>query len=127
MPHRSPTSSQFADLAAVLAQAVGRAAKILEISETELAQIISTSETTASNILSGIGQLRPDTREGELGALLVRLHLALDALIGNEDKKRLVWLNSHNRALNCVPRQIMLKAEGLCSVVAYLEGMRRTT
>jgi len=57
---------------------------------------------------------------------LIRLYRSLDALVGNDGEKRLAWMNSHNRALSGVPRDLMQKAEGLCAAVAYLDGMRAT-
>lgn len=126
MSHPSALSSRSPDPGAVLAKAVGRAAALLGITGAALAQIIGTSEATISRILNGDRPLNPDTKEGELGALVVRLYRSLDALVGNDGDKRLAWLNSHNRTLNGVPRQIILKAEGLCATVAYLDGMRAT-
>lgn len=110
----------------VLAKAVGRAAAQLGLSGAALARIIGVSEATVSRVVNGDRPLPPNTKEGELGALLVRTYRSLDALVGNDADKRLVWMNSRNRALNGVPRELVVTAEGLCAVVAYLDGMRAT-
>jgi hypothetical protein len=90
------------------------------------AKDIGASGATVSRILNGDRPLSPDTKEGELAALLIRLYRSLDALVGNDGEKRLAWMNSHNRALNGMPRDLVQKAEGLCAAVAYLDGMRAT-
>ena len=110
----------------VLAKAVGRTANLLGMTGAALARTIGSSDATVSRILKGDRALKPDTKEGELAALLIRLYRSLDALVGNDAQKRLAWMNTHNRALNGVPREVILKAEGLCAVVAYLDGMRAT-
>jgi len=58
--------------------------------------------------------------------LLIRLYRSLDALVGNDEKRRLDWLNAYNRAFNGVPKDMVQTAQGLVLVVAYLDGMRAT-
>ena len=122
----NPTPVRSSDPAVVLAKAVGRAPALLGMPGSALARTIGSSEATVSRILNGDRPLSPDTKEGELAALLIRLYRSLDALVGNDGEKRLAWMNSHNRALNGVPRDLVQKAEGLCAAVAYLDGMRAT-
>jgi hypothetical protein len=122
----NPTSVRSPDPATVLAKGVGRAAALLGMTGSTLARTIGASEATVSRMLNGDRPLSPETKEGELAALLIRLYRSLDALVGNDGEKRLAWMNSHNRALNGVPRDLVQKAEGLCAAVAYLDGMRAT-
>jgi plasmid maintenance system antidote protein VapI len=121
-----PTPARSSDPGVVLAKGVGRAAALLGMTGSALARTVGASEATVSRILNGERPLNPDTKEGELAALLIRLYRSLDALVGNDGEKRLAWMNSHNRALGGVPRDLVQKAEGLCAAVAYLDGMRAT-
>jgi transcriptional regulator with XRE-family HTH domain len=121
-----PLKASAPDPGIVLAKAVARAAALLGLTGAALSRIIGCSEATISRVLNGERPLRHDTKEGELAALLVRLYRSLDALVGNDGDKRLAWMGSHNRALNGVPRELILKAEGLCAALTYLDGMRAT-
>ena len=49
---------------------------------------------------------------------------SLDALVGGNDRQRLLWMNSHNRALNAIPAELVRTAEGLVRTLAYLDSMR---
>lgn len=109
---------------AVLAKATARAAVLLGINGASLAKVLGVSEATVSRVLRGERALAPHAKEGELAALLVRLFRSLDALVGNDESRRLAWLRSHNDALNGTPAQLILKAEGLVQTVAYLDAMR---
>jgi plasmid maintenance system antidote protein VapI len=112
------------DPGAVLAKATARAAALLGLNGAVLAKIIGASEATVSRILRGERVLSPRTKEGELAALLVRLFRSLDALVGNDEGRRLAWMRSHNDTLNGTPAELILKAQGLVLTVAYVDGMR---
>lgn len=49
---------------------------------------------------------------------------SLDALVGTDDQKRLVWMTTHNKALGGVPQQLVQSAAGLVTALNYLDGMR---
>ncbi len=108
----------------VLAKATARAAGLLGLSGAALARVIGVSEPTVSRLLHGERPLNPESKEGELAALLVRVFRSLDALVGNDDQQRLAWMKSHNQALAGVPVQLIEKAEGLVATLRYLDGMR---
>ncbi len=112
------------DPGAVLAKATSRSSVLLGLTGAALARVIGVSEPTVSRVLSGDRPLNPASKEGELAALLVRVFRSLDALVGNDDQKRLAWMKSHNQALAGVPLQLIEKAEGLVTTLAYLDGMR---
>lgn len=112
------------DPAMVLAKATTRAAQFLGLTGAALSDTIGLSEPTVSRILKGSRGIDPHSKEGELALLLVRVFRSLDTLVGADDKRREVWLNSHNKALGGVPRKLLLTAEGLVSTLAYLDGMR---
>lgn len=113
-----------AEPAAVLATATQRAAALLGLNGAALARILGVSEATVSRIARGERGLPPDSKEGELALLLVRLYRSLDALVGNDESRRLAWMRSPNDALGGVPASLILGAQGLVAAVAYLDAMR---
>jgi hypothetical protein len=71
--------------------------------------------------------LQPDSKEGQLAALLIRVFRSLDALVGNDAERRTAWMTSHNHALNGVPRQLIETPQGLVTTLVYLDAMRSTS
>ncbi len=108
----------------VLAKATIRASQLLGLSGAALARTVGLSEPTVSRILKGDKAIDPASKEGELALLLVRVYRSLDALVGTDDGKRQIWMQSHNRALGGKPIQLVQKAEGLVATLHYLDGMR---
>jgi transcriptional regulator with XRE-family HTH domain len=108
----------------VLAKATTRAAVLLGLSGAALARVIGVSEPTVSRILGGQRPLYPNTKEGELSALLVRVYRSLDPLVGTDDQKRVAWMKGYNKALGGVPAQLIERADGLVATLNYLDGMR---
>jgi len=109
---------------AVLAKASHRAAALLGLTGAALARVIGVSEATVSRIGRGERGLAPQSKEGELALLLVRLYRSLDALVGNDEARRLAWMRSPNSALNGIPAELILTAQGLVATVVYLDAMR---
>jgi len=109
---------------AVLTKAVLRAAAFLELPSNVLSRVLGVSEASVSRLASGSRTIDPSTKEGELALLLVRVYRSLDALVGTDAAQRKAWLHGHNRALNARPVDLLPRADGLVSVVAYLDAMR---
>lgn len=124
----SPATAALAitppDPAAVLAKATARASALLGLKGVTLARTLGLSEPTVSRVLKGQKGLAPDSKEGELALLLVRVYRSLDALVGTDDQKRLAWMSSYNQALGGEPLQLIQKAEGLVATLNYLDAMR---
>ncbi len=108
----------------VLAKATVRASQLLGLSGAALARTVGLSEPTVSRILKGAKTIDPASKEGELALLLVRVYRSLDALVGTDDGKRQLWMNSHHKVLGGKPIQLVQKAEGLVATLHYLDGMR---
>lgn len=110
--------------AAVLTEAVLRAAALLGLSSAALARVLGVSEASVSRLASGARAIHPVTKEGELALLLLRAYRSLDALVGTDAAQRKAWMEGYNRALNGRPKALLERADGLVAVVAYLEAMR---
>jgi hypothetical protein len=111
------------DAGSVLARAVLAAANRLGIRNNRLAEVIGTSEATVSRLSAG-RTLDPQSKQGELALLFVRLYRSLDALVGGDDSQARAWLHAENSHLGGVPAEQIRRVEGLVDVIQYLDGMR---
>jgi antitoxin Xre/MbcA/ParS-like protein len=118
-----PSPRRGPEPAPVLAKALLAAAGRIGIRNKQLAAIIGSSEASVSRLQHGRG-LDPDTKEGELALLFLRLYRSLDALVGGDDTKARAWLHSENVHLAGVPAERIRTVEGLVDVVQYLDAMR---
>jgi Protein of unknown function (DUF2384) len=109
--------------APVLAKAVLAAAGRLGLRNRQLAAVIGTSEASVSRLQHGRG-LDPNTKEGELALLFLRLYRSLDALVGGDEAKARDWLAAENDHVRGVPAERIRSVEGLVDVVQYLDAMR---
>jgi len=120
-------ASRVPDEATVVSKALLRAAEELELTSTELAQIIGTSESTLSRVRNRKrGPIPLGSKEGELALLFLRLFRSLDALVGGNASHAKAWLRAENHHVGGVPLRRMKKIEGLVDVVEYLDAMRGT-
>ncbi len=122
----SPTRARLASspaAAPVLAKATLAAAERLGLRNRHLAVIIGSSEASVSRLQNARG-LDPDSKEGELALLFLRLYRSLDALVGGDDGKARAWLHAMNDHLAGVPADRIRTIEGLVDVVQYLDAMR---
>ena len=118
-----PSARRGPEPAPVLGKALLAAAGRIGIRNKPLATIIGSSEASVSRLHHGRG-LDPDTKEGELALLFLRLYRSLDALVGGDDAKARAWLHSENAHLAGVPAERIRTVEGLVDVVQYLDAMR---
>jgi hypothetical protein len=112
-----------ADPATVLTRALVAAALRLQLRNRHLAEVIGTSEASISRLGAG-RTIAPDSKEGELGLLFLRLFRSLDALMGGDEAKSRAWLRAENTHLGGVPADLIRRVEGLVDVVHYLDAMR---
>lgn len=120
MPSRAQASS--AAPGAVLTKATLRAAKILGLTDADLASVLGISAASVSRL----GRTRdiPTTgTEAQLAVLFVRMYRGLDALLGNAEHCR-NWLHSANSHLSGVPAELIRTVQGLVHVTEYLDAMR---
>jgi hypothetical protein len=108
---------------AVLTKAVLRAAAHLQIRQRQLAGVLGCSEASVSR-LQHVRWLAPETKEGELALLFLRVFRSLDALMGGDDTQAAAWLHADNSHLGGPPVDRMQQVEGLVDVVRYLDALR---
>ena len=108
---------------AVLAKAVLAAAERLEVRQRHLAAVLGASEASISRLSRGRG-IDPETKEGELALLFLRVYRSLDTLVGGDEAKARAWLHAVNDQLGAAPVERLVNVEGLVDVVQYLDAMR---
>jgi hypothetical protein len=121
---RTRSTRPAADTAAVLSRATVRAARLLEVAQSDLAAIIGVSGATLSRLANGRKALQPGSKPWQLAALFVRLFRSLDAIVGSDDAAARSWLRSDNRALGGVPLTLIRDPAGLVRTVDYLDAAR---
>ena len=106
--------------AQLIAEACLRAAAEVGLSKEELGAIVGRHRTSLER--SG---LPPQSKEGQLGLLFLRVMRSLDALMGSDPELMRHWLEQPNAHLagQC-PRQLLFSVEGLGRVASYLDAMR---
>src|ERR1043165_7208992 len=109
--------------AEVLAKAVLSAGERLGLRSRQLALIIGSSEASVSRLARQRG-LDPESKEGELALLFLRVYRSLDALVGGDDARAREWITAPNAHIGGVPIERMTTVEGLVDVVQYLDAMR---
>jgi hypothetical protein len=109
--------------APILAKAALSAASRLGLRNKQLADIIGSSEASISRLRSG-RVLNPDSKEGELALVFLRLYRSLDGLVGGDDVKARAWLHAMNDHISGIPADRIRTVEGLIDVVQYLDAMR---
>ena len=121
---RAPSVATATAAAAVLTKATLRSAGLLGLSNSVLAKAVGLSEASISRMYGGAKALEIGSKPAELAALLIRVYRSLDALVGNSDEHRRLWMTSYNRALGAIPKEAIQSAQGLVRVVNYLDGAR---
>ena len=108
--------------ALVLTKALINMASFYELTGKELGDIIGISESGVTRLYQGKKILSPETKEGELAILLLRVYRSLNAMLGNDHTKAKIWLNSPNTYFNATPCDSIKTIPGLVKVVQYLDG-----
>ncbi|MFT4057912.1 MAG: DUF2384 domain-containing protein [Legionella sp.] len=108
----------------VLTKAILNLADFYDLSGKDLSDIIGISESTTTRLHQGKKLISPDTKEGEMALLLLRVYRGLNSLIGNNHNKAKIWLNSFNHYFHEHPLKHMKTVSGLVDVVNYLDAMR---
>src|SRR5688572_22964021 len=95
----------------VLTKAALRAAGLLGLKQSDLAEVIGVSPSTVSRL--DIRPIDPERKEGQLAILFVRMFRSLDSLLGGDPEKGRAWLHAQNHHLAGVPAALIRSPEGL--------------
>jgi len=112
------------DKSAVLTKALLSLVNFYDFSGKDLSDIIGISESSVTRLYQGKKSISPDSKEGELVLLLLRLYRSLNAMVGNNHDKARLWLQSHNRYFGKSPFEAIKTVTGLVEAVNYLDAMR---
>lgn len=110
--------------AAVLTEAVIRAADQLGVNARSLSAVLGVSEATVSRMRRKDFSLERGTKPFELGVLFVRLFRSLDAIVGGDGTVARTWIKNQNLALEARPLEKIMTIAGLVDVIAYLDSRR---
>lgn len=119
-----PLPAAATDPSKVLSKATVRASRELGLRQSDLARILGLSTATASRLDSGAWRLPAGSKAWELATAFVRVYRSLAAITGGRAEAMRAWLHAENDALGAVPAQRLLTAEGLFSVLNYLDASR---
>lgn len=108
----------------VLTKAILNLANFYNLTGKDLSDIIGISESSATRLNQGKKFISPNSKEGEMALLLLRVYRGLNSLIGNNHDKAKIWLNSFNTYFNKKPIEQLKTVTGLVDVVNYLDAMR---
>lgn len=120
------STSTGANPTVVLAKALFRAADRLGVDDASLASIIGVSDAMILGYQQGAMTIDPSAPEGKQAVLLIGVLVALDVLVGAEEKQRTAWMNGYNVALDGVPMQVIQQPGGLESTLSYLDSLAAT-
>lgn len=107
----------------VLAKALLNAAQELGLKQAELASVLGVHRTAISR-LKQRPALEPDSKQGELALLLVRLARALFALTGGDRDWIRHFMRSPNKVTGGIPAEQIGSIQGLMSVVQFVDAIR---
>ena len=123
-PIARPAPAKPSNPHAVLAKAALRAARLLEMNNRELAEVLGVSQAVISRMDKQGAPLPADAKKRELAALFIRFYRSLDAITGGDDKAAAAWLRAENTALGQKPIDAIRTIAGLLDTLAYLDARR---
>ena len=102
----------------ILLKAVHNAAKDLGIPKGLLVHVLGRSKAHIYR------PINPESKEGELALMFVRVYRALYALMNGDLENMRHWMYDQNKGVAGVPVELIQTAEGLVTVLQYLDAMR---
>lgn len=107
----------------VLAKAVLNAAEQLGLKQAELAAVLGLHRTAISR-LKQQPSLAPQSKQGELALLLIRMARALFALTGGDRQWIEHFMRTPNKATGGVPARQIESIQGLVTVLQFVDAIR---
>jgi len=108
----------------VLTNASLRVANYMNLSNAELSHVLGLSPSTITRMHQGTYQITQGSKPWEMASLLARLYRGLDAIMAGDNASLLSWIDSPNNHLRAVPRELIMRTEGLVRTLAYVDSSR---
>ncbi len=108
---------------AVLAKAVLKSAEQLGLKQAELAAILGVHRTAISRLKQTMS-LAPESKQGELALLLVRIARALFTLTGGDQEWIRHFMHAPNTATGGIPAKQIESVQGLITVLQFVDALR---
>ena len=86
-------------------------------------RLLGVSEASVSRLTRG-RTIDPESKEGELAILFVRLYRSLDSLLGGDEAASRSWIHAPNHHLGAIPADMVRTVTGLTHALEYLDAMR---
>lgn len=122
--HKPMLQTSLQEQAQVLTKALLNMVRLYDLNGKELSTILGMSTASTTRLHQGKKMIFPNTKEGELALLLLRLYRSLNALLGNHHDKAKAWLVNDNSYFGQPPLTLIHSVAGLVNVVNYLDAMR---
>ena len=106
------------DAGVVLAKAVRNAGEALGLSQAEVGAVIGRARSSLTRPID------PESKPGELAALLIRCYRSLFVLTGGEPAAMSHWMGTPNLHTGGIPREQVKDVQGLVTVTEYLDAAR---
>ena len=108
---------------AVLAKAVLNVAEQLGLKQADLAAVLGVHRTAVSR-LKRHPVIDPNSKQGELALLLIRMARALFALTGGDKVWISHFMHTPNRVTGGVPAKQIESIQGLVAVLQFVDALR---
>lgn len=108
---------------AVLAKAALNAAAELGLKQADLAAVLGLHRTAVSRLKRN-PTLDPESKQGELALMLVRLARALFALTGGDEAWIRHFMQTPNKITGGVPAEQIKSVQGLVTVLQFVDAIR---
>ncbi len=108
---------------AVLAKAVLNAATELGLKQADLAAVLGLHRTAVSRLKRN-PTLDPESKQGELALMLIRLARALFALTGGDEAWIRHFMQTPNNVTGGVPAEQIKTVQGLVTVLQFVDAIR---
>jgi hypothetical protein len=108
---------------ALLAKAVLNAAEQLGLQPAELASVLGVHRTAISRLKKS-ATLDPQSKQGEIALLFIRMARALFALTGGDKEWTHHFMRTNNKVTRGVPVEQIASIQGLISVLQFVDAIR---
>lgn len=111
-------ATTITDLDQTLTKATLRAGKAMGLTQADIGAIIGRDRTSLRRSID------PDSKAGELAALLIRLYRSLYALVGGDAAAMRHWMTTENQHTGGIPQEQIRTVAGLVGVLEYVDAIR---